>query len=459
MTARFPPLSRMLRIALAVALSLSWLILSGLPAEAFVSNSYVEEPCPPEPPCADTTLKKARALVVVVERNPNPPGTGKETIRVLSDLFYRGLPTPPEPGPSEAPADDAGTRQDQDVSAQQQPAPEEPLNGKDNPVPLPFIKPIKNRGEPREFWRFGTAIDPHNLAWAGGAAAPNGQYVLRYETVSKVEGMEGSQERTWPDFEFRLDAPPASQDAPAVSTLDTTSKDMTVAWAHNRSPDVTSYTVERKLGDGEWRVARTGVKPSAKDFNSITETVPRYGTYRYRVTAFRPAGDGSGEARATTSPASEGLTLGPQAQEPPPDPDDDGDSSGDGDGDGTGGDGTSGDGDGDGDGSNPSFPSFPSNTDSGSNVPGFGTDTQPFTPGVAPPADFDDTFRGPLDFGVEPRSVTERVPVDIAQGGAGSDSTLQVLDRAIDQQRVLPPVAGGLILVVSAAHVLRYLNE
>jgi hypothetical protein len=34
-----------------------------------------------------------------------------------------------------------------------------------------------------------------------------------------------------------------------------------------------------------------------------------------------------------------------------------------------------------------------------------------------------------------------------------------VLNRAIDQQRVLPPVAGGLILVISAAHVLRYLNE
>ena len=30
---------------------------------------------------------------------------------------------------------------------------------------------------------FGTAIDPHNLPWAGGAAVANGQYALRVEKL------------------------------------------------------------------------------------------------------------------------------------------------------------------------------------------------------------------------------------------------------------------------------------
>jgi hypothetical protein len=50
--------------------------------------------------------------------------------------------------------------------------------------------------------------------------------------------------------------------------------------------------------------------------------------------------------------------------------------------------------------------------------------------------------------------------VEIAQGGTSEDGgVLEVLNRSIDHERVLPAVAGGLILVLSAAHVLRYLNE
>ena len=458
MTSQARTVSNVLRVALAVGLSLSWLLATGLPAEAFVSNSYVEKPC--TAPCAPPTLKKARPLVIVVERNPNPPGTGKETIQVPTDLFFLGVPAP-EPTPSESPAgEEEDSAQQGEVSSQQQEQAQQPaakpINGK-KPYYLPFLKPIEGRGGAREFWRFGTTIDPYSLPWAGGVVAPNGQYRLEHRTVSTVEGMQEPQDRRGADFHFTLSAPPAPQEAPLTAVADAAKKQTRVAWRHNAAPDVTSYTIARQLGDGKWQVVKEGVKPSDDGANALTDTVPKYGTYRYQITAFRPAGDGSGELLATTSPASEPLDVAKDdPSQPDPTGDDDDVSGGDGNGSGDGaGDTGTGGGSGSGSGSSPSFPS--NNTSSN---PGFGTTTEPFNPSVAAPDDFDDTFRGPLDFGVEPKSVTERVPVDIAQGGSsGSESTIEVLDRAIDQERVLPPVAGGLILVVSAAHVLRYLNE
>src|SRR5688572_26243252 len=256
MTATTASLRIVLRMGLAIAMSLSWLILSGPPAQAFVSNSYVERPAPA------STLAKAKPLVVVVERNPNPtPGQGRETITVPTDLYYEGIPAPPSPEPSEGPSEEPGFSSQQQQEQQQQPAPErKPINGK-NPYLLPF-KSIQGEGEPREFWRFGTLLDPYALPWAGGAVAPNGQYVLQYQTVSKVKGVEGEQRQDWQPFEFRLSAPPPPQEQPLTAVDDPAAKRTRVAWRHNAAPDIVSYTIERQLGDGQWQVAKSNVKPS-----------------------------------------------------------------------------------------------------------------------------------------------------------------------------------------------------
>jgi hypothetical protein len=427
----------LLRVALAVALSLSWLIMTGPPASAFVANSYVERPD------AAATLAKARDLVVVVERSAPPAEPGEEKIAVDTDLYYAGNTAPPAPEPTEPPSGEG------EVSGQaQQPEGPEPVRVNPKPYRLSF-RNVKDGERPAsQVLRFGETIDPYALAWADGLVAPNGRYILRYWTISRWNGDRQQQE--WQPFEFRLSAPPPAQEEPLLAVADAQAKTTRVAWRHNAAPDIASYTIERQLADGEWRVAKSNVKPSKDGANAMTDTVPRYGTYRYRITALRPAGDGSGQLLGTTSPASAPLEVTASDTSQPGDPAGGDDTGGD--------DGTGDGGDGDGDGTG-SSPSFPSNSGGTSTSPGFGTDTEPFNPSVAAPEDFDDTYRGPLDFGVEPQSVTERVPVDIAKGGSSSDSTLEVLDRAIDQERVLPPVAGGLILVISAAHVLRYLNE
>ena len=94
---------------------------------------------------------------------------------------------------------------------------------------------------------------------------------------------------------------------------------------------------------------------------------------------------------------------------------------------------------------------------------GAGSGTRPAAPTrprIQAPIDANQTYKGPLDYGVEAKEVTERVPVKVAKGGGVQDGgVLEVVDRSVDPQRILPAVAGGLILVLSAAHVVRFLNE
>ena len=419
------------RVAVAVAMALSWLIAAALPAQAFITRTYVQRPEPA------STLVAPEKLRVIVERTV--PAPEEERIWVDTNLYFAGTAVPAPEGTEPPPGS-----QDEISSQQAEPEPErEPLNGK-KPYRLTYLDTKPAEG-PRESLRFEETIDPYALVWAGGVVVPNGRYVLEYRGVSRL-GDGDPQPQEWQPFEFTINAPPPPQELPLAAVADAETKTTRVAWRHNAAPDVSSYTIERQRGDGEWQVAKENVKPSKDGANAITDTVPRYGTYRYRITAFRPAGDGSGQQLPATSDPSATLEVAPAAVQPD-DPDDD-TTRGNDTGDGTGDDGSGSD------------PTFPSNNGGTSTNPGFGTTTtEPFNPSVAAPEDFDDTYRGPLDFGVEPQSVTERVPVDIAQGGSSSDSTIEVLNRAIDQERVLPPVAGGLILVVSAAHVLRYLNE
>ena len=435
---------RMARVLLAVTVACSWLLLAGPPATALVTRSSVESPQ------AGASLKKAKELVVAVDRTTV---NGPEKITVVTQLFYGGTPAPPPPSeePSEPPeggdgeggdaegAEQADGHEQEQVQQQQEPGQLKPVSKK-----ILALRAAGRQENPpaAETRRFAGAIDPYNLAWLPQpGVAPNGQYTLEYVVDSDATEGEDDRQR----HEFRIDAPPPPQGAPGVGVQDAEAKQMIVAWQRNFAPDISSYTVERRLDDGKWRVAQDKIKP---DQTQISDTAPAYGSYQYRVTAVRPAGDGSEEVRTATSLPSLAVELQRTSPEIPSGTGGDDPGTGDG----TGGTGTTG---GTGSSSTGTVPSL-----SGSpTTSGFGTQTDE-QPGVALPRGFEDTYRGALDYDAEQAEVTERVPVEVAQGGTTEDGgTLTVLDRAVDQQRVLPPLAGGLILVLSAAHVLRYLNE
>lgn len=421
--------STVARIALAVATALSWLLVAG-PASAFVTRATVESPK------AGAVLRQAKDLIVAVER-----AGPEETVRVRTRLLYGGTPAAPNPEPT--PTEGSDTAAEDDAAQQQQPAGPEPVS--DKIIRLAFIEAVENEGGPGQVMRFGGVIDPYRLEWLPepGVAA-NGQYTLEYQA-------RGSNDLEWQRYEFRIDAPPPATSAPGIAVTDAEAKRLSIAWQAHPVPDLSHYVVERSHNGGDWVVAAAQVEPSE---TQIDDTVSKYGSYRYRVTAVRPAGDGSDEVRTAVSPGSEPVTLAAADEGDTTTGDsgngNDGDDPGTGSGTRPGGDDTS---SGNGTAVPPPLPSTGSSTN-----PGLSSQTVD-TPQMSPPRGFQDTYKGPLDYGVEQKEVTERVPVDVAQGGAGSDSTLKVLDRAVDQSRVLPPVAGGLILVVSAAHVLRYLNE
>ena len=442
-------LTTMLRALLAVALACSWLLLAGLPAGAIVTDARVESPK------AGAALKRAKPLVVAVDRTAPPPA---ERLQVLTRLFYGGTPAPPEPEPEPEPSEEPSESGDgeaqqagaeQETAQQQQPGELQRVSKK-----VLKLRRLKDGAQPQvgETRRFGGVIDPYRLGWMPDDStfvAPNGQYTLEYLVDS-----DATENENWRRFEFRIDARPPQQGAPGVGTQDPAARQMVIAWQPNFAPDISAYRVERRLGTGPWRVAQDKIKPKT---TQITDTVGSYGSYQYRVTAIRPAGDGSDEVRSTTSAPSTPFTLqrATRVQPPGSGPGGDTDPGAIDPGDGTTDPGTApGSSSGGGDGSAPPF------TAPGTNS-GFDTQTDDGQdPGVAPPSGFDDTYRGPLDYDVEQNEVTERVPVDVAQPDATQEGgTLEVLNRAIDEQRVLPPVAGGLILVLSAAHVLRYLNE
>ena len=435
-------LSRVMRCAVALAFALSWLALAGTPATAAVTRVYVNSPK------ADAVLAKPALLEVLVDRTASPE---EERVEIHTRLF-----------------DAKGKAVSKKVLAL-----------------IPDKKPLKPREDQppgSDRLRFTGTIDPYNLAWLPkGGVAPNAQYQLQYREI--VRFGDAVREGDWKTYSFWLNAVPPEPLPPAAQVVDAAAKRLVIAWGQNPAPDLVGYTLERSRDGGKWQVAQADIAP---DVTTVKDTVDKYGSYRYRVVASRPAArppepeeenpseppveegePGTGpseqseapeeeekqeppELRSSVSPRSIAVELGAPASPATQGPSGSGSGSGDGSGSGSG-TGSSGTG---------SVPAFPGTTGGTTSSTGQSA-SQPFdpqTPSISAPPGFEDTFKGPLSFGAPPREVTERVPVEIAEGGSGEE-TLTVLNRSIDQERVLPPVAGGLILVMSAAHVLRYLNE
>ena len=414
-------MGRVLNMCCAVAMSLSWLLVAGTPAAAAVTGIRVEKPEP------DAVIKEAAQLVVVVDWT-SPPF--REDVAVRTRLIDRdgtvvGVKDKTDPT-------DEGTILYLDQVE---------MKADDNSTEAPS-RQLKFEGPgacdvacPDE------AIDPYDLVWFGGGVAFNGTYQLQYQWETTVDGPdegnkpdpESAQRGDWQTHRFTLDAAPPTQDPPVATAAKPGSHKVAVTWPANSAPDVTSYTVERKAAGGEWKVI---AKDLAADKVEVDDKVKSYGSFRYRVTVARQAADPKAAPHTMASAPSAKVkvaALEPEDEEEEsekPEPLVDRESLAD----------------------LPHLtpaPLVPS-TSGASSIPG---------PVSAAPDGANLTYEGPLDYGVKPRTVTERVPVDIAKGGAGGDDTLTVVNSTFDEERVLPPLAGGLILIVSAAHVLRYLNE
>jgi hypothetical protein len=88
----------------------------------------------------------------------------------------------------------------------------------------------------------------------------------------------------------------------------------TVQWQANPEPDITSYVVQEKFGDGPWKnVGQAGGKVT-----TFTRDLSATGTYRYQVAAVRAAGSGSDTIQSAWSgPSAEPKQIIVQAPKRP----------------------------------------------------------------------------------------------------------------------------------------------
>ena len=76
-----------------------------------------------------------------------------------------------------------------------------------------------------------------------------------------------------------------------------TTKQATIRWAPNPEPDITSYVVQERVGDGPWKnVGQAGGKVT-----TFTRNLSAPGTYRYQVAALRAAGSGTDTVQSAWS--------------------------------------------------------------------------------------------------------------------------------------------------------------
>ena len=94
-------------------------------------------------------------------------------------------------------------------------------------------------------------------------------------------------------------------------------KQATIRWAANPEPDIVSYAVQERVGDGPWK----NVGQAAGKVTTFTRNLSAPGTYRYQVAAMRSAGTGSDTIQsAWSAPAAEPkqiVVAEPKRPEPP----------------------------------------------------------------------------------------------------------------------------------------------
>lgn len=312
--------------------------------------------------------------------------------------------------------------------------------------------------------RWVTSMDPLASWGSGGGPLPNGPYQLEVRAVS------GTGATGWHGHDVLVDAPP-----PATSVRVTpTPEGVAVSWGAVRLPDFTRYTLQRSVEGASWTDVVSLPEPDRTTHVDTAQpadgTAPPAGSVRYRVLVARASatgGERTSESEPATVEVAEGVatpapsasapsaSASPSPVSPSPSP------------------------------SASAVPS-PSPSTSGPLVPSGPRRAQPpavrrgfavippaapspppaalvAPPGqVALPEEIVDSALGTIpvqpsdgeraDESEEPETVAAIADED--PGG-----TLTVIGgREVALQSVLPPLAGGLVLVLSAAHVLRFRN-
>ncbi len=128
-----------------------------------------------------------------------------------------------------------------------------------------------------------------------GGPAQNRPYVVRVtgQGGAKSGGMfsNGNSQPPPPRHEDRnviVSNPVSAPRDVHLGWVDNT-KQATVQWQPNPEPDITSYIVQERVGDGQWKtVGQAGGKVT-----TFTRNLSAPGTYRYQVAALRAAGSGT----------------------------------------------------------------------------------------------------------------------------------------------------------------------
>jgi hypothetical protein len=122
-----------------------------------------------------------------------------------------------------------------------------------------------------------------------GGPAQNRPYVVRITTQGTGQsGTVSDGQASGPHSEERgvTVSNPVSAPRDVRLAFAENTKQASVRWQPNPEPDIVSYVVQERLGDGPWKnVGQAGGKVT-----SFTRTLSSPGTYRYQVAALRAAG-------------------------------------------------------------------------------------------------------------------------------------------------------------------------
>lgn len=315
--------------------------------------------------------------------------------------------------------------------------------------PVGEVRNMQHQGDTADARRPGVRRSTWTTQ-ANVGSLPNGRYVVEVSVVDRLYP-EGS---AWQGHEIVIDSPPTAR-LETVRVADPAKREVEVRWLRSSAPDHLRYVLQRADGDGAFSDVRTF--PTV-DATSYVDTVPEYGEYRYRVTSVRQAADG-GEREAVSEARS--VSVQPDSSGRPED--DDGEL-----------DGPLGERADNPDGpaappsesGQPTTPRLSSNPSSGAAGGGpSASNRRAQQPSVSPPNNPNSTFEQYLDYGVPlPEWEEEAAPVpdeggDAVASGVDDAGTLTVFgDQGIDRERVLVPVASGLVLTLFGLHIVRFLN-
>jgi hypothetical protein len=133
-----------------------------------------------------------------------------------------------------------------------------------------------------------------------GGTAQNRPYVVRISVQGSTRsGMfaDGKQSGSYSDDRGVIVSNPASAPRDVHLTFSEPTRQATVRWTANPEPDITSYVVQERIGDGPWKnVGQAGGKVT-----TFTRNLSAPGTYRYQVAALRGAGTGSDTVQSAWS--------------------------------------------------------------------------------------------------------------------------------------------------------------